>query len=201
MAKERSPTVIDDVTPAVQTDTGVEYRYAGEEVSVHAKLTARQFRRVERLLGYPENWLGRHKSYATSYFFEPLTPFSGRTVCAYLRQIGVVHEHRVTRSWTRKPRLQTVALEDLGAAEQDLDAAELRVVKRTFEARKHPPGDPERHRLNSRRATSEYQGSLRYEANVGHRSAAFRNRQLAIDWAVIALCAIDRICATTRETT
>lgn len=179
-------------TPTAAHGCAAGCKYAGEELGVNGKLTKTQFRRIEQILGYPRGWLGRHKGWASAYHFDPLTPRSARAVCAYLREIGVAHEHRTIRSWTRRSAADAECHEGLSQEQRELlEAAERCVEKRTFEALKYAKDDPERHRLNSRRRTSEYQRSLRYEADIGHRSVTFKTKPEAITWALAQLRAID----------
>lgn len=42
----------------------------------------------------------------------------------------------------------------------------IRIYRRTFEARKHPKGSPERKRLNLHSETSEYGGGHRYGQEI-----------------------------------
>lgn len=54
--------------------------------------------------------------------------------------------------------------------------SEYTVIRRTFEAKKHPKGSPERTRLNMDAVTSEYLPSYRYQV-VGRRfGSAFRTK-------------------------
>lgn len=50
------------------------------------------------------------------------------------------------------------------------------LIRRTFEARKHPEGSAERARLNLRSETSEYYPSRRYMIRTGDLSCLFRSR-------------------------
>lgn len=52
----------------------------------------------------------------------------------------------------------------------------MKVEKRTFEARKHPPGSPERAELNRSGVTSEYMTSYKYQLVGPNFSAGYKTR-------------------------
>jgi hypothetical protein len=64
------------------------YRYSGETVEITQKLSERQFRAVEAILGHPPQ---RFKEWAEHFVFTPSTPGIGRRLRAYLRRHGVAH--------------------------------------------------------------------------------------------------------------
>ena len=60
----------------------------------------------------------------------------------------------------------------------------INIIKRTFEANKHPKGSQERIKLNEEIVTSEYQPSYKYILEVGgkYQLKAFRTNQEAKEY-------------------
>jgi len=75
------------------------YDPAGRVVTVRSGMTERQFRTVERILGHPRFWLGRHKVWADMYVFTPATAPMAEALCTYLREQEIPHEYETTYRW------------------------------------------------------------------------------------------------------
>lgn len=76
------------------------YDDGDEMIAVNASLTDEQFREVEALLGYPPNWLGRHKGWSNSYAFGPDRPGRAARTLEYLRDRGIPHSYQSEVHWT-----------------------------------------------------------------------------------------------------
>jgi len=64
-----------------------------------------------------------------------------------------------------------------------MKVGQFEVIKRTFEAKKHPKGSAERKRLNEDNVTSEYMTSYKYAVKGKNLSSSRRTKQEAIEWA------------------
>lgn len=59
----------------------------------------------------------------------------------------------------------------------------MKIIKRTFEALKHPEGSPERIKLNEEIITSEYQPEYHYIVEAGnYQLHAFKTRKEAEEY-------------------
>jgi hypothetical protein len=56
------------------------------------------------------------------------------------------------------------------------------IERRSFEAKKHPKGSPEREKLNTDPRTSEYMPSYKYVASDGITSRSFVSKREAEVW-------------------